>query len=91
MSDPLPKRAAQVRLVEIANLIQGVGDRNSTPQEGLGLLRPFNLADMFLRQTRSLQEAMPEGAGRYIRRRPSQRGVHHGVIDQDIGPRQPVH
>ena len=57
-----------MRLIEIANLVNGVEDRNVLLQERRRPLSAFNLANMALAQAGDSQETVPPLAGRHLLR-----------------------
>jgi hypothetical protein len=48
--DPLLQRTRQMRMIEVSDLVNGVGDRNTSPQERRRVLGAFDLANVALVQ-----------------------------------------
>jgi hypothetical protein len=77
--DPLFERPGQVRLIEIFNLVDGVGDRFAPLQESRRLLGALDLADAALGQPRGSQEAVTHRPGRCPVLSAYQRGLNDRV------------
>src|SRR5919107_692501 len=64
--DPLLQRTREVRLIEVSDVVNGIGDRNAPPQERRRVLGALDLANEALAQPGGPQETMPHRSGRKI-------------------------
>src|SRR5438270_4738531 len=66
--DKLLQRSGQMRLIEIASLINGVEDRNPLLYEGQCMLSTYHLPNVGGAQSCCSQESMPHRAGWHLLR-----------------------
>jgi hypothetical protein len=79
-----------MRLIEIAALVDGVGDRGASLQESRGLLGALDLADAALGQPGGPQEAVPHRPGCQPLQSASQHSVHERVANKHPVAHEPV-